>query len=184
MTPEEFVVAVNATGLKLEPRPGINDDCQYQSPWDPTRHERSSITREEGLILAKWASGKRILEIGTGLGISTVCLAYQADCVITVDPSEWVRWALDLPWNVRKCASIDEVSGEMPFDGVFIDGLHGYDDVVRDITHALAFVKVGGEIGFHDLGQEEVIRAVDLFKWGARRRFPTVGVLTFCEVIA
>lgn len=37
------------------------------------------------------------------------------------------------------------------FDVIFIDGLHHYEQVHRDIVHALAAVRVGGWIALHDM---------------------------------
>ena len=42
-------------------------------------------------------------------------------------------------------------SNELLFDVVFIDGLHTYEQVRRDIANAIRFLKPGGWIAVHDL---------------------------------
>ncbi len=44
-----------------------------------------------------------------------------------------------------------ESSSGAPFDVIFIDGLHLYDQVRRDLVHALAALKPGGWIAMHDM---------------------------------
>jgi len=186
MTAQQFVEAVNGLGITLVPEPNVDQDAQYRCPGDPVLLEaggkqRASVTLPEGLLLAEWAHGKRVLEIGTGLGVSTVCLAHGASEVVTVDPEPWCH-SFNFPANVKCVSSIDLVEGE--FDCAFIDGEHGFDDVSRDISDALLFVAEGGSIGFHDVCQEDVRRAVDSFAWGRVVTHETAGALTFCEVPA
>jgi hypothetical protein len=69
----------------------------YSHPEDPGEAyyggspKRLSVTDEEAEILAKLATGMTVLELGTGLGVSTKALASTAKSVITVDPDPWVR---------------------------------------------------------------------------------------------
>ena len=52
----------------------------------------------------------------------------------------------------RRMTSDDFFStNEIYFDLVFIDGLHTYSQVRRDVVNSLKFVKVGGWIALHDL---------------------------------
>lgn len=48
----------------------------------------TSLTRREAAVLAGLACGKRVVEIGSLLGASTVVLADQANIVFAVDPHE------------------------------------------------------------------------------------------------
>lgn len=182
MTDAEFMDAVCSLGVELVPPPAPGQDAQYQATEDPRRSERSSVTLQEGLILAEWADCKRVLEIGTGLGISTVCLADTAIEVVTVDPDEWVHRSLTLPPNVVRLSSIDQVEGE--FDMAFIDGLHDIESVRQDIVRCLGFVRPGGTIAFHDVCQSEVSSAVGEVPWSSRETCATVGHLTLCGVPA
>ena len=72
MMEEEIIAALNTLGISLDPKPVIGDNGQMSCPDDPDRAERSSVTIEEYRILAEWAVGKNVLEIGTGLGVATV----------------------------------------------------------------------------------------------------------------
>lgn len=46
------------------------------------------LTREEGKGLAELARGKRVLEIGSYCGKSTICMAQTAESVVSVDPHD------------------------------------------------------------------------------------------------
>lgn len=128
---------------------------------------------EEGKALFNLAKGKRVLEIGSYCGKSTICLAQSANEVHSIDPhdgrgtavpqdtSEALRTNL---WNygvkgkvniIRGCFNADDVrqveSGfSPPFDLVFIDGAHDYDSVRSDIENASRVLAPGGLLAFHD----------------------------------
>jgi len=182
MTAQQLVDAILGLGVTIQPHPSNEQDCQYQSPDDPGRQDRSSVTLQEGVLLSEWASGHRVMEIGTGLGVSTVALAHHADFVHTIDPSEWVRSALTMPQNVRQWASVEDVPGT--FGRIFIDGLHDFASVCKDIESALLMLSPEGQVAFHDMCQSDVRAAVDSFDWKDRIEYPTVGLLTFCMVKA
>src|SRR5438552_5695279 len=98
----------------------------YRSLSDPgepsTGFYRISVTDTEGAFLAFLAAGKRVLEIGTGLGVSTNYLAMTAREVVTLDIDPWVHtnvWP-NLPENVTPST----IAGVGPYDLVFIDGAH------------------------------------------------------------
>lgn len=58
------------------------------------------------------------------------------------------------------------------FDFIFIDGLHDYENVKKDISSWLTLLDVGGIMAGHDFGFPEVRRAVlDVFP-----EFPTSGI--------
>ena len=180
MTDAEFMDAMCSLGIELVPSPAPGHDAQYQCSSDPASPKRASVTRTEGQLLASWADCKRVLEIGTGLGVSTVCLAHSAIEVVTVDPDEWVHENVRLPSAVVRLRSIDEVDGE--FDMAFVDGLHGYDEVKSDIVRCLSLVPAGGTIAFHDITQADVEKAVQEFPWAWWRQEGTIGLLTLCGV--
>lgn len=182
MSEDELVGALVKHCPPLRPSPVVGFDGQYQGEHDPRRNDRASVTNQEALILADLAEGKRVLEIGTGLGVSTVALAHKAHSVVTVDPDEWVRGNVDAGTAVHMVASLADTDG--PFDLAFIDGLHDIESVRRDIEGALRLVKPGGMIAFHDLGQSEVAAAVNSFEWAHRASYETLGSLLVCTVPA
>ena len=53
--------------------------------------------------------------------------------------------------NVRKTSDDFFLANESCFDVIFIDGLHTYDQVRRDIVNSIKFLKPGGWIAFHDM---------------------------------
>jgi Predicted O-methyltransferase len=176
VTPEQYQAALDGLGIRFT----AIQTRQLISPDDPRSELRSSIEMREGLILAGWAQGARVLEIGTGLGVSTVCLAHEATEVVTVDPDPWVRSALCLPSHVLQLECFEQVQG--PFDFAFIDGLHDRASVTQDIQNCLQIVKFGGHIAFHDVNQPEVRDAVGAFPWLSREAMSTIGQLTRCGV--
>jgi predicted O-methyltransferase YrrM len=125
---------------------------KYRSddPGEPTTGvPRVSIADDEVELLASLVVGLRVLEIGTGLGVSAKAMAKTAAEVVTVDVDEWVHaniWPL-LPRNVRGFTSLAEVEGL--FDAVFIDGDHSRHAVKRDVEQAEQFAP-GGLLIAHD----------------------------------
>ena len=134
---------------------------------------------EEGKALHTLAKGKRVLEVGSYLGLSTICLAQSAESVLSVDPHDGRGTAIrqdTLPgfhkslerYGVENVESIvgtaEDVPEGMAFDLIFIDGDHSYEAVARDIELALPLLAPGGLIAFHDYRSEidpGVSRAVD-----------------------
>jgi hypothetical protein len=53
--------------------------------------------------------------------------------------------------NVRKTSDDFFRANQAYFDVVFIDGLHTYDQLRRDIINSIRFLKPGGWIAFHDM---------------------------------
>lgn len=126
------------------------------------------LSSVEGVALAKQALGKRVLEIGSYCGRSTVCMAQTAREVVAVDPHD--GRATDKPQDtflrllrnlsayhldnvtVERATSADwaaSYAGE-PFDFVFIDGAHDRVSVRRDYEIACRHLADGGLVAFHD----------------------------------
>jgi predicted O-methyltransferase YrrM len=180
LTPEKFVELVKSIGV-----PFIQDiTSDYNGPWQATGNldGRASIYMDEGMALAQWAEGLKVLEIGTGLGVSTVSMAFSAKSVVTIDPNEHVRSRLTLPSNVTQLASFSQVQGA--FDFAFIDGMHDFSSVMTDILDCLSVIGPGGFLSFHDMAHVPVRRAVDMFAWSSRIELVTPGQLTLCGVPA
>lgn len=122
------------------------------------------LREEEGRVLAELARDKRVLEIGSYSGRSTVCMARTAKHVTAVDyfdgrgtpvPQDTLaafRRNLErygVTGKVSICHPHESYS--LPeYDLVFIDGAHDYQSVLRDIASARAVLADGGMIAFHD----------------------------------
>ncbi len=124
---------------------------------------------DEGLALADLARGKRVLEIGSYCGLSTVCLARTAESVVSVDPHDGrstpaprdttaAFWANLDRYGVRSkvkihvgtVSDIPDGPDYCDFDLVFIDGAHDYESVQTDIAKALERLAPNGLLAFHD----------------------------------
>jgi SAM-dependent methyltransferase len=119
---------------------------------------------EEGQQLAELARGKRVLEIGSYCGLSTVLMARTAVHVTAVDyfdgrgtpePRD-TRADFDaniarfgLTHKVEACHP-DEVYPLTQYDLVYIDGAHDRDSVARDIQRAVDVLADDGLLVFHD----------------------------------
>lgn len=125
---------------------------------------RVSITDEEGLILQGFALGKDVLEIGTGLGVSTRYLAATAKRVVTVDIDPWVKEHIVLPSNVEMVIEPPLIDTELRFDMVFVDGSHIIENVIRDVHRAMHHVKPDGMIVMHDANYDNVQRGFEFIK--------------------
>lgn len=133
------------------------------------------LTPEEGAVLRQYARGKKVLELGSYCGRSTVCMAEVAELVVSVDHhlgDEWTRgaggraiteWVFQaniagLPVVPLK-GDIEKVRQFLPafyFDLVFIDSGHGVKDVQRDLTIAFEARNDTGIILLHDWNFPEV----------------------------
>lgn len=145
----------------IELAPGANDS--YWCPDDPGEydlkggHARLSVTREEVAILQGLFAGRRVLEVGTGLGVSTRAIAEAAELVVTHDVDPWVieNVAPDLPENVK---FVDCRPFPPGCDAAFIDGNHRTDSVARDLLDVSAAIGPGRVIAMHDLHFADVVR--------------------------
>jgi predicted O-methyltransferase YrrM len=124
---------------------------------------------EEGKALWNLARGKRVLEIGSYCGLSTVCIASSAESVVSVDPHDGRGTAVQqntlarFKENLERYGVSEKVfsivgtiqadtlsGGDDEFDLIFIDGAHDYESVRNDIACALEIVAPGGLLAFHD----------------------------------
>jgi predicted O-methyltransferase YrrM len=119
---------------------------------------------EEGKALSELARGKRVLEIGSYCGLSTVYLARTAASVTAVDyfdgrgtgePNDTYPHFLAA---MQRHGVADKVTTRHPdddsplpeYDLVFIDGAHDYESVCKDIEKAKRVLAADGTIAFHD----------------------------------
>jgi predicted O-methyltransferase YrrM len=133
---------------------------------------------EEGAALAELAAGKRVLEIGSYCGLSTVCLGRTAKHVTAVDYFD--GRGTPMPRNTlpeferniarygvaeRVCVVHPEDPYPLPeYDLAFIDGAHDCASVAADIERACSVLAPGGLIAFHDYehrAHPDVAEAVD-----------------------
>lgn len=122
---------------------------------------------EEGHALAELARGKRVLEIGSMCGLSTVCLARTAEHVTAVDYFDGRGTSMKAVGGFRSmfdeslarhnvtdkvivCHPENDSLPLTEYDLVFIDGAHDVDSVRSDIQRALSVIAPGGLIAFHD----------------------------------
>lgn len=121
------------------------------------------LSYDEGYALYRLARGKRVMEIGSYCGRSTICMAQSAKCVDAVDmwdgtgtesPREThAEFRLNLDrYGVKNVMSHDVSVGypDGPFDLVFIDGAHDEESVRADVDVAMDRLAPGGLIAFHD----------------------------------
>jgi predicted O-methyltransferase YrrM len=119
-------------------------------------------------------SNKRMVEIGSFVGESTVLFAQSFKEVIAIDPFlegyddedptsklfdfdnvyQTYMDRITVYSNIQTIVdtsdnAVKELVGKQ-FDFVYIDGLHTYEGVKTDIVNYLPLVKTGGVIGGHD----------------------------------
>jgi SAM-dependent methyltransferase len=120
------------------------------------------LTLEEGQALRELSTGKRVLEIGSYCGRSTICIAQTAESVVSLDPHDgrgtpspqgtYQKFRANLKrYNVaEKVVSEWPIESDGPFDFIFIDGAHDYANVTNDIRTACERLAPGGLLAFHD----------------------------------
>jgi hypothetical protein len=122
--------------------------------------KRWSVNDMEARIVSELFKGDIVLEIGTGLGVSTRAIAEKASFVHTVDIDKWVKETVvpGLPENVMFYESVALVPHLL--DGAFIDSLHTYAQCCMDIIEARKRVKKGGLIVLHDANMAQIRKAI------------------------
>ena len=128
------------------------------------------LTEEEGQALAELAADKYVIEIGSYLGRSTICLAQTAKHVYAVDPHDGrgtpfpadtlerflgnlaAYGVSDRVTVFRGCAGELADAGQLPIkaDVAFIDGAHDVDAVRTDIRVVRQRLPENASIAFHD----------------------------------
>lgn len=140
---------------------------------------------EQGALLQKYAVNKTVLELGSYMGFSTICMARTATIVYSVDTHrgdehlgrhDTFQYFLG---HLQRYKVIDKVAllvgytyDILPrltpgmFDMAFVDATHSYEAVSRDIEMTIPLLKPGGLIAFHDYQEKAphtvgVTQAVD-----------------------
>lgn len=127
------------------------------------------LSAEQGKMLQKYATDKTVLEIGSYMGFSTICMARTAKLVHSVDThrgdvhlhrqdtfSYFLGYIQRYRVLDRVAISIGysyDILPRLPshtFDMAFIDATHTYDQVKQDINLTLPLLKPGAIISFHD----------------------------------
>ena len=152
--------AIDSSYTRTSPLPIDPAGAGFRFP----REVAGWLSYDEGKALYDLARDRRVLEIGSFCGRSTICLAQAASHVTAVDYFDGratpdVRDTLAEFWANLKRYDVDShVITESPdappagtFDFVFIDGAHDYASVKADIAKALAGLAPEGLIAFHDL---------------------------------
>jgi hypothetical protein len=131
---------------------------ELQPGFQPPEEMPGGLSLEEGRLLWEHAAGRRVLELGTALGRSTVCLAQSARQVVTIDrldqaeAREWCR-RCQVSERVTFCqGEVERIAPllEQRFDLVFLDTDPDGASVRRNIEVTLAVLEPGGLIAFHD----------------------------------
>ncbi len=136
--------------LLPHPRGGFYDPDDPGELQHAGKPPRISVTTEEAALLRDAAAGKRVLEIGTGVGVSTRAMAETAVSVVTLDAEAWVEFHVwpTLPANVQPTLDRAVAFAQGPFDLIFIDGHHGKADI--DLHDTRPLLAEGGVIYVHD----------------------------------
>ena len=128
----------------------------------------TSLTEAETAELSRLAAGKRVLEVGSAYGYSTVVMALVAEHVTAVDPHQWLASQSVYAGNLRAYGVqnveswLDWSMSALPaltqrgdtFDLVFIDGDHSEPGVAHDVSAAVKLLAPGGLIACHDYGED------------------------------
>jgi predicted O-methyltransferase YrrM len=158
----------------------------------------TSVSPAEAERLVGLAQGKRVLEVGSWRGFSTVAMALVAEEVHSVDwhiGDDHAGHDSSLPelfaniqqYGVREkvIIHVGDAAAVLPllprtyFDLAFIDAFHETDTVLRDAELVLPMVHSYGIIAFHDYGRFGVREAVEhLYAVG------TIDIIDVTETLA
>ena len=145
------------------------------------------LLNEEVEFLKEFCKDKDVLEVGSYMGKSTICIASTANSVIAIDTfralndgqkqSNSLTTIVPFLENISEFNNIitiigksAEISNHIKDDSkdiIFIDGSHTYKDVKDDIKAWKPKLKKGGYMLFHDYSYdsiEGVVKAVDEWK--------------------
>lgn len=165
--------------------PGIRElqwMLDYAASLPSPRSVPTSLTIPEARRLAELAEGKKVLEVGSSCGFSTIVMALVADHVDAVDPHPEIpeltsgtlaslMVAAEEHGVTDKIAVIQGMSyTALPdleahsYDLIFVDADHDGAAVTADAALVRRLVKPGGYLAFHDYGEDccpGVAQAVD-----------------------
>ncbi len=137
-------------------------------------HEVSGwLTEAEGRKLGELATGKRVLEIGSYCGRSSICLGQGAASLDCVDPMD----GRTIPEHAKGTSTVAafkrnlteykvsarlfvgttaEIHADLDagYDLIFLDGAHHIEAVRVDVAAAKRLLAPGGLLAFHDHGRE------------------------------
>jgi predicted O-methyltransferase YrrM len=126
----------------------------------------TSLTLNEARALARLATGRDVLEVGSAFGFSACVMALAgAKHVTAVDPHTWLNSHEAMAANLDACGVADVVTvvrgtspaaldGLGPFGLVFIDGDHAAEAVTADVEATRKVLASGGVLACHDLGED------------------------------
>lgn len=142
--------------MNLQP----SDINGYYCPDDPMK--RLSVNDQEAKLISSLVNQMFVLEIGTGLGVSTRALAEKAKTVVSVDPDPWCHenvWPV-LAKDLHNVVFLKQIPNNGRFDAIFIDGDHSYEAVVSDIENSRRVAVPGCVYIFHDSRIPDVKKAI------------------------
>lgn len=128
----------------------------------------TSLTAAETDRLCELAAGRRVLEVGSAYGYSTVAMALEGAHVTAVDPHVSMGSYTTFCANVGVYGVQDRVEAvaaysqdALPafheqgrrFDVAFVDGDHRRSGVSHDLEWALRLLAPGGTLACHDYGE-------------------------------
>lgn len=163
-----------ATPIAYAPDFDADFRLEIGSGFQPPEAIPGWLTLDEAELLWRVARGKSVLELGTCLGRSTVCLAQSATRMVTVDhapQNEAQEWARRFGVSER----IEFCQGDVKtilsnrsdrFELIFIDTEHDARSLTRDIEMALPRLEPQGLIAFQaypNPGYPDVRPVVDAF---------------------
>jgi predicted O-methyltransferase YrrM len=157
------------------------------------------LTEEEGTILRSYAVGARVLELGSFLGRSTVCMAQVASHLVSIDrhegdghtgPADTLAGFLK---NLEAAGvkdrvehivmAIEDIPPRIPkqpdFDMAFVDVYHDKPTTELATRFAMKSVKPGGHIFWHDY---HLIAVRDAITACGLRPRDNGGSLAWCRV--
>ena len=178
-------------------RDGLSDELPDAEPAGvPYADIPTAMTIAEGKALASLAKGRRVLELGSQYGYSTVTMARTAEAIHAVDAhvgDEHAGYSNSLPelWNnlvrygvaskvvVHAGRFADVLPLLLPgsFNMILIDGLHTKEAVERDIGLAKPLAASDAVWALHDYGRfPGVVAAADSLLGKPTERVDTLAI--------